>query len=46
MVFIAADALDLALLQDAQQFGLHQRRHVADFVQEQRAAMACSNFPS
>ena len=34
----AADALDLPLLQDAQQLGLHRERHVADLVQEQRAA--------
>ena len=36
---IAADALDLAFFQHAQQFGLHQNRHVADLVQEQRAVV-------
>ena len=36
----AAEALELALLQDAQQLGLHFRRDVADLVQEQRAAGA------
>ena len=34
----AADALDLALLQDAQELGLHRQRHVADLVEEERAA--------
>ena len=35
----AADALDLALFENAQQLGLHDRRHVADLVEKQRAAM-------
>ena len=38
MRLVAADALDLALLQDAQQLGLHGQRHVADLVEEERAA--------
>ena len=35
----AADALELALLQDAQQLRLHGRRHLADLVEEERAAV-------
>ena len=34
-----ADGQDLALLQDAQQLDLHGRRHVADLVEEERAAV-------
>ena len=34
----AADGGELAFLQHAQQAGLRFRRHVADFVEEQRAA--------
>ena len=34
-----ADALDLALLQRAQQLGLQRQRHQADFVDEERAAV-------
>jgi hypothetical protein len=34
-----ADAVELALLQHAQQAGLRLRRHVADLVEEQRAAV-------
>ena len=33
----AAQSLELALLQDAQQLDLRGRRNIADFVQEQRA---------
>src|SRR5207244_10160029 len=33
----AAQALELLLLQDAQQLGLQLRRDVADFIKEQRA---------
>ena len=36
---IAADALHLALFQHAQQLRLHHQRHVADFVQKQRAVI-------
>ena len=36
---VRAQGLDLALLQGAQQLGLHAQRHVADFVQEQGAAV-------
>ena len=35
----AADALDHALLQEAQQLGLQRERQVADLVEEQRAAV-------
>ena len=34
-----AQALELPLLEDAQQLGLHRRRHLADFVEEQHAAV-------
>ncbi len=36
---VAADALIDALLQDAQQLHLHRQTHVADLVEEQRAAL-------
>ena len=36
---VAADAEDLLVLQHAQQLGLQRQRHVADFVEEQRAAV-------
>ncbi len=36
--FVAANALDFAFLQHAQQLRLHGEWHVTDFVQEQRAA--------
>ena len=35
----AADPLELALLQDAQQLDLHVQRELADLVEEQRAAV-------
>ncbi len=35
----AADAVDLALLDGAQQLGLQARIHLADFVEQQRAAI-------
>ena len=38
--FVAADAGEFALLQDAQDFALERQRHVADFVEEKRAAVA------
>ncbi len=38
-VCVAADALELAFLQDAQQLGLDGRRHLADLVEEERAAV-------
>ena len=34
----AAEALELALLEHAEQLGLHRRRHLADLVEEQHAA--------
>ena len=37
---VAADALESSVLQHAQHFGLGQRRHVADFVEEEGAAVA------
>ena len=37
---IAADAFELLRLQYAQHLALNERRHIADFVQEQRAARA------
>ena len=37
MVRDAAHPLDLALLEHAQELGLHRERHVADLVEEQRA---------
>jgi len=33
-----ADRFDFALLQDAQQFGLHLNRHLADFIEKNHAA--------
>ena len=36
---IAADPLETALLQHAQQLDLHLQRHVADLIEEQRAAL-------
>ena len=36
---VVADALEHALLQHAQQLHLHRRAHVADLVEEQRAAL-------
>ncbi|MNI17791.1 hypothetical protein D3C73_711770 [compost metagenome] len=36
---VRAQALDLAVLQRAQQFGLHAQGQFADFIQEQRAAI-------
>ena len=38
--FIAADAGELAILQHAQDLPLQRQRHVADFVEEERAAVA------
>ncbi|MNT85065.1 hypothetical protein D3C72_2251840 [compost metagenome] len=36
---IRPQALDLAVLQGAQQFGLHAQGQLADFVEKQRAAI-------
>ena len=36
---VAADPFDLAFLEHAQELGLHVRRHVADLVEEERAAV-------
>src|SRR6202030_1949798 len=38
---ISADTLELLLLQHAQQFGLRLQRHIADFVEEESAAVGC-----
>jgi len=40
-----ADRFYLALLQRAQQLGLHIHGHVADFIEKQRAALAASSRP-
>ena len=37
---IATDAAELAFLQHAQELALHGQRHVADFIEEERAAVA------
>jgi hypothetical protein len=36
---VRADALYLAFLKHAQQFGLHGKRHVANFVEKKRPSM-------
>ena len=36
---LATDALELAFLQQPQQLRLHRRRHIADFVEEERPAV-------
>ena len=36
---VAADALELALLQHAQELGLHRGRHLTDLVEEERATV-------
>ncbi len=36
---LTADALDFALFQHAQQFGLHGERHVADFIEKDGAVL-------
>ena len=41
---LSADALHFALFQHAQQLGLHGQRHVADFIQEQRAFTGLLEF--
>ena len=41
---VAANALDFAFFQHAQQFRLHGGGHVADFVEEQGAAMSLLEF--
>jgi hypothetical protein len=42
--FVTADALDLALFENAQKLCLHGERHVSDFVQEDRAAFGLLEF--
>ena len=41
---VAADSLHFSLFQHAQQLGLHGQRHVADFVQKDRAALRLFKF--
>jgi hypothetical protein len=41
----AADALELAFLQNAQQLGLERARDVADFVEEEGAAVRLLEAP-
>ena len=43
--FVAADPLEGALLQHTQQLNLHRQRHVADFVEEQGAAIGQLKAP-
>ena len=43
---IAAQALELLLLQNAQQLGLELQRDVADFVEEQRALVRQFEAPN
>ena len=45
MVCVAADALELVLLQEAQQLDLDRRRDLADLVEEQRAAVGLLEAP-
>ena len=42
--FVAADALDFAFFEDAQEFGLHGDGHIANFVEEERAAFGLFEF--
>ena len=44
-VSVLADALERPLLQESQQLGLQARRHLADFVEEQRAALGHLDAP-
>jgi hypothetical protein len=41
---VAANALDFSFFQDAEQLGLHCKGHVADFVEEKRAALGLFEF--
>jgi len=41
---VAADAFDFTFFEDAQQFGLHGDGHIADFVEEERAAFGLFEF--
>src|SRR5207302_11007621 len=42
---VAAHALDLAFLEHAQELRLHRERHIADFVEEERAAVRLLELP-
>ena len=44
-LLVRADPLDGALLQDAQQLGLHRQREFADFVEKDRAAVGLFESP-
>ena len=37
--FVSADAFHFAFLKHPQKLGLHRQRHIADFVQEDRAVL-------
>ena len=41
---VPTHALDLAFFQNAQQLCLHRQRHIADFVEKERAAMSLFEF--
>jgi hypothetical protein len=41
-----ADAPDLAFLEHAQELGLHERRHLADLVEEDRPAVGLFEEPA
>src|SRR5690242_1110925 len=41
---IASDALDLSFFEGAKQLGLHGKRHIADFVEEEGAAIGLLEF--
>ena len=46
---VSTDALDFAFFEDAKELCLHRQRHIADLVEEQRAAMRLlklSDMPS
>ena len=43
---LRADPLDLALFEDAQQFGLHRHRHIANLIEKQRSPMRLFKFPA
>ena len=43
--FIATDALDFAFFEDAKKLGLHGNGHIADLVEEERAAFGLFEFP-
>ena len=42
---VAADAFEPVILQYPQDLALHQRRHVADFIEKRVPPELCSNLP-